>query len=542
MFTLLLVGVLGVSQMGALSFPVTGNAVCKKKFNDGMLALHSFMYDRAHGEFQAAVKGDPRCAMAHWGDAMAHNHPLWGEEDVAAGRATLAAVGSEEGLTVKEKAYLASARALFGEGDPKSRLKAWLGAAERMHADFPGDDEVALEHALALIGNAERLSDVRKLMQAAAIGLDVFARKPTHPGAAHYVIHACDSPEHAILALPAAERYAKIAPAASHALHMPTHIFVQLGMWDRVARSNEVAWAASQKEERGRSIDKLDWHAYSWLAAAYLELGQLKRAEGLLHELGERLAREDNSDPRFAYSLIAHLLVTDAGAWDRVDEIVKPIASHLPLEKGEDAGSLGCAQHAPGGTLGTRYPVGLISQLRVRDLRAEAAMRRGDEAGVRAELETEKPIYQAMETWNKMFSPQYYDRRKNLESVFLLGARAYKERSEAAWGKAGDAIKKVIEAADPFASGPSFDPPPEQWLGELELAAGKPKEALAAFDAALLRHPRLSRSLLGAARAAKAANEPEIARARYGELAKLWTDADAELPALAEARAGQRAP
>src|SRR5437867_3539668 len=106
MFTMLLAGLLGVSQMGALSFPITGNAACKKKFGEGMLSLHSFMYERAHGEFQAAAKADPKCAMAHWGDAMAHNHPLWGEEDVAAGRATLAAVTVETGLTAKEKAYL----------------------------------------------------------------------------------------------------------------------------------------------------------------------------------------------------------------------------------------------------------------------------------------------------------------------------------------------------------------------------------------------------------------------------------------------------
>jgi tetratricopeptide (TPR) repeat protein len=540
MFTVLLVGILGASQMGALSFPITGNTACKKKFSDGMLSLHSFMYDRAHAEFQAAAKADPKCAMARWGDAMAYNHPLWGEEDVAAARTTLAAITGETGLTAKERAYLGAARALFDDGDPKSRLQAWLGAAERMHHDFPGDDEVALEHALSLIANSERLSNVRRLMEAAAIALDVFARKPTHPGAAHYVIHACDSPEHAVLALPAADRYAKIAPAASHALHMPSHIFVQLGLWERVARSNEIAWAASQKDAQGKPIDKLDWHSYSWLAAAYLELGQVKRAETLLHDLGARIAREDNSDPRFAYSLIAHLLVTDAEAWDRVDELVKPIASHLPLDPGEAAGSLGCAQHAPGASLGTRYPVGLISQQRVHYLRAEAAMRRGDEAGVHAELEALVPVYEASEAWRTMFSPQYAERRKNTESVFLLGARAYRDKTEPAWNRAADAIKKLIDSGDPFANGPAFDPPAEQWLGELQLAAGRPKEALAAFDAALLRHPRLSRSLLGAARAAKAAGALEVAKDRYAQLAALWADADPDLPALQEARGAGR--
>jgi tetratricopeptide (TPR) repeat protein len=497
-----------------------------------MLALHSFMYDRAHAAFQAA---GPNCPMAHWGDAMAYNHPLWGEDNAEAARKTLSEAGDESRLTAKERAFLAAARALFGDGDPKARAQAWLLQAAAMNKQFPGDDEVALEHALALIANSERLSDQRKLMQAAAIGLEVLARKPNHPGAAHYIIHACDTPDHAVLALPAAERYAKIAPEASHALHMPTHIFVQLGMWERVARSNEAAWAASQKDQRGHTIDKYDWHSYAWLASAYLELGQVKRAERLLKDLAERLAKEDNADPRFAYSVMAHLLLTDGDAWDRMDEILRPISSHLPMEPGDPQGSLGCAQHAPGGGGATRPPFGLLSQERMRWIRAEAAMRRGDEAGVKAELEAAKPVYEAIDAWKRVLGPTYADRRSATESVFLLGARAYKDPN--ALPAAVEALKKLIAAGDPFANGPAFDPPAEQWLGELYLAAGKPKEALAAFDAALARHPRLSRSLLGAARAAKAAGDANTSRDRYAELASLWAEADADLAPLAEARA-----
>jgi hypothetical protein len=541
MLNLLFVGVFThASAMGALHFPVTGNASCNKLFTDGMLALHSFMYDRAHELFQAAAKADPKCEMAHWGDAMTFNHPLWSEEDLVSARAALAAVKSESHLTQKERAFLGAARALFGEGSPKDRLKAWLGAAEKMHQDHASDDEVSLEYALSLIANSERLSDQRKLMQAAAIGMDVLQRNPNHPGAAHYIIHACDTPDHAILALPAAERYARIAPAASHALHMPSHIFVQLGMWERVARSNEAAWPASENDAKGKPIDKYDWHSYSWLAAAYLELGQHQRASRLLDELRERMAKEDHADPRFAYSLIAHLYLTDADAWERIDELLKPIASHLPLEQGEAAGSLGCAQHAPGAGASTRYPVGLVSQQRVRYLRAEAAMRRGDEAAVKAELQALQPIYEAMEAWHAMFSPQSYERRKATEAVFLAGARAYRDKTPAAFAAAVDALKKLGEAGDPFANGPAFDPPADEWLGELYLAWNKPSEALAAFDAVLLRHPRLSRALLGAARAAKAANQPEVARARYAALSALWADADADLPALTEVRAGAR--
>jgi hypothetical protein len=538
MWSFLILGLFG--QMGTLSFPITGNPACRKHFTEGMLALHSFMYPRAHREFQQAAKADPGCAMARWGDAMAYHHPLWGEDEPEAARQALAEVGAEGSLTAKERAFLGAARALYHEDPPKARLKAWLEAAERMHEDYPADDEVALQHALALIANSEQATDQGRMMRAAAIGLDVLARKPNHPGAAHYIIHACDTPDHAVLALPAAERYARTAPAASHALHMPSHIFVQLGMWERVARSNEASWAASEKDVAAGAGGKYDWHSYAWLTAAYLELGQVQHAERLLADLAARIAREDSSDLRFAYSLAAHLLLTDGGAWDRLEAILKPIAGHLPLEEGEAPESLGCAQHAPGGSRAGRHPIGLYSQQRLQDVRAEEAMRRGDEAGVKAALERVKAIQAAMEPWRPLFTPRYEERRRAFESALLLGARAWRDKSEPAVGKFAESIKKLAEAGDPFAGGPAFDPPGEQLLGELYLAAGRPKEALSSFDAALQRHPRLSRSLLGAARAAKAAGAPEIARARYATLAAQWASADPDLPALAEARAGAK--
>jgi tetratricopeptide (TPR) repeat protein len=537
--TLFLGILLTASPMGKLDFSVTGNVQCNKLFQDGMLALHSFMYERAHASFAAAAKADPNCAMARWGEAMAYNHPLWGVEDVARGRAALAKVSGESRLTTKERAYLATARALYGDGDPKSRLKAWLAAAERMHEQFPEDDEVALAYALALIADSEDLTDGKKMMRAAAIGLDVMARKPNHPGAAHYMIHACDTPEHAILALPAAERYAKIAPAASHALHMPSHIFVQLGMWERAARSNEASVAATMKDHAKDTIDTYDWHSYSWLVAAYAELGQLQRARKLLDDLAARLGKEDHAGPRFAYSEAVHLYLEDSGAWEQLDELLKPIASPLPVEKGDPSGSLGCAQHAPGGALATRYPVGLIALQNVHLMHAEAAAAMGDESTVRVELQAAAPLREAMAPWVSLLPKQWAERQQAESAALLAMARAHYEQKESAWTAAAAALKKLGELRDPFASGPSFSPPADQMLGELYLVAGKPKEALSAFEAALDKHPRTSRSLLGAARAAKAAGQAELAKKYYGELKSLWENADAELPDLAEVRANE---
>ena len=228
---------------GHIDFPVTGSPKCQARFTEGMLALHSFLYDQAHETFASALDATPAdgpCAMAAWGDAMTHDHPLWGERDVPKARAALLRVTSEEALTPKERAYLATARALFATDDEDAAHAAWVASAAKMHQDYPDDDEVALQYALALMA-AHGLRDVRRAVEAGALALDVFHRHPDHPGAAHYVIHAFDSSDHAILAVPAARAYARIAPDAGHALHMPSHTFTHLGMWNEVVPSNERA-------------------------------------------------------------------------------------------------------------------------------------------------------------------------------------------------------------------------------------------------------------------------------------------------------------
>ena len=244
------------TALGELSFPITGSAECQRLFRDGVLALHSFLYDQAHASFAAALTADPACAMASWGDAMTFDHPIWHERDLPKARAALAKITHDEALTPKERAYVAAARELFAKEDGKQAHAAWLAAAAKMHAEYTDDDEVALQHALALLSvYGYDLAHVREQMEAGNIALEVLRRHPNHPGAAHYTIHAFDSPEHAILALEAARTYARIAPAGGHAQHMPSHTFVHLGMWREVVPSNERAYAASVawEKSRGRS-------------------------------------------------------------------------------------------------------------------------------------------------------------------------------------------------------------------------------------------------------------------------------------------------
>src|SRR5512140_1252154 len=257
MLALLLAAGLGLSN-----FTATGSPGCRKLVLEGVLALHSFMYEDARASFRKAEQEAP-CPIAFWGEAMTYDHPLWSEEDAKAAQAALARIPKDAKVSPAEAGLSDAARALYTSGHD-----AWRERLSRLHREVPRDDEVALFYALSLYATSGHGKDVRRAMQAAAIAMDVFERNPEHPGAAHYLIHACDSPDHAVLALKAARKYAQIAPAASHALHMPSHIFVQLGMWADVERSNTAAFAASRQHGRP------DWHSFSWLADARVELGR----------------------------------------------------------------------------------------------------------------------------------------------------------------------------------------------------------------------------------------------------------------------------
>ena len=349
--------------LGQLDFPVTGSADCQRRFREGMLALHSFLYDQAHESFAAALAADPRCAMASWGDAMTYDHPVWHERDLAKGRAALQHVTGEEDVSPKERAYLGAARALYAKDGMKEAHAAWLAAASAMHHDFPDDDEVALQHALAMIAvYGYDPTHVREQMEAGAMALAVLQHHPEHPGAAHYAIHAFDSREHAILALPAARTYARIAPAAGHALHMPSHTFTHLGMWRDVVPSNERAYAASVAWEKahGHTPSKYDWHSYSWLVAALLELGQPARARHLTDEAAALLVagKDDTGLERVSYIDMVSGYVTQTERWGDVEALVAPVLAPAMNEGLEGSGPVACAMHAPGEAArsGCRWP------------------------------------------------------------------------------------------------------------------------------------------------------------------------------------------
>jgi tetratricopeptide (TPR) repeat protein len=233
-------------RLGAVVFPNSGSAAAQAHFLRGVAWLHSFGYEDAIDAFRAAQKIDPSFALAYWGEAMSFSQPLWFFEEVDQGRAALAKLGATSGAriarakTPREQGFLRAAEALFGPGDTSARAAAHAQAMAKVAAENPADDEAQTFYALALLATLPRGDASLPLRrQAGGIAEKVFARNPNHPGAAHYILHAYDHVTLASRGLPAARVYAKIAPAASHALHMPAHAFLQAGLSDEAAATEQ---------------------------------------------------------------------------------------------------------------------------------------------------------------------------------------------------------------------------------------------------------------------------------------------------------------
>lgn len=283
----------GSSDLGSIEFANSGAAEAQTAFLTGMKALHSFEFDAAGEAFREAQAIDPDFALAYWGEALSYNFPLWAWQDREAALAALARYAPTPQARAarlpagRERSFMKAADILYGSGDKLSRDFAYSEAMLRLHEAHPEDDEIATLYALSLLGTVRRGDKgFGRQARAGAIAMQVFARSPNHPGAAHYIIHAFDDPEHAILALPAAKAYARIAPEAPHALHMPSHIFVQLGMWNEVVASNDVAYKAALDhiERKGLERGREDAHTLQWLHYGLLQLGNEERAQWALDE------------------------------------------------------------------------------------------------------------------------------------------------------------------------------------------------------------------------------------------------------------------
>ena len=479
-------------ELGSINFPTSAKPAAQAPFLTGVKGLYNFEFDIAAEAFRDAQKADPAFALAYWGEAMSYNHPLWAQQDLAAARKVLerlaptAAARAAKAPAGKEREFMESADVLFGAGDKLTRDIAYADTLKAMHAKYPADDEIACLYSLALLGTGRPgVSNTRNAMQAAAIAQGIFQRHPQHPGAAHYIIHAFDDPDHAILSLTAAREYSKIAPSAAHALHMPSHIFVQLGMWDDVVTSNVVAYkaavdlAVAKNLPRGRE----DFHTLGWLQYAYLQQSKFDEAQKAVDQAKAVADKDTAPNIRDGYAAMKARQVVESGRWEK-----------LPLPAGavKEGG-------APGYDGSAAYL--LASGL--------SAAKLGDLATANLALEKLKAMRTQAEAGSNAYRAKPFAIME--KEVGAAVASAQKDVATA------DRLLKeatVIEAALDAPSGPPEPIKPSfEMYGEWLLDQGRGKEAAAQFEQSLMRTPNRRLSVQGlertkATRTSQAGGQP----------------------------------
>jgi hypothetical protein len=500
----------GAQDLGSIDFATSGSPAAQQRFLKGALLLHSFEYPDAAEEFREAQRLEPGFAMAYWGEAMTYNHPLWTEQNREAARKALERLAPTKDArrakapTEREKMYLDAVEALYGEGEKEARDRDYADAMRRLHDRFPDDLDASTLYALALLGRCERKRDPAVYMQAAAVAEEVFARNPRHPGAAHYLIHCYDDPVHAPLGMRPARVYAKIAPAAVHALHMPSHIFFASGMWEEAAVSNEQSWAASVDRARRKGLAAADhsFHALTWLQYAYLQLGRRADARRTL-SLMEADAKEGGG-------ITGETLDAMRAVW--------------VVETGD------CS--AP--------PRAEATRARDRFARGVCALAARDAAAARRELEAMKTA--PAEKGAHEHAGMGYRESRDAEVASVL-AMELEAKIAAASGDGAAAARLAADAARAEdAMTFDFGPPPvikpaHELSGEILLAAGRPAEARREFESSLANAPGRSLSLLGLARSAEAAGDLAAARDARTRLARNWSRADPDVAGTVEAKA-----
>jgi tetratricopeptide (TPR) repeat protein len=519
-----------IAGLGTLTFPVTTTSQsAREDFLRGTLLLHLFHYPQAATAFRAAEQSDPGFTMAYWGEAMAFNWGVWNEQYPDSGRAALARLGptpaarAAKARTARERGYLEAVELLYGPGTKPHRDTLYAAAMDHLSHAYPQDDEAKLFDALALLGLNQGVRDVPTYLRAYALAHDVFVRHPDHPGASHYVIHSTDDPAHATMGLDAARALAKSSPAAEHAQHMTSHIFMALGMWDDLVIANE---RATHADSSGGDMPGMNarfcGHGNSWLDYGYVAQGRSVLATRLLERCqaqataGRDRTRPEDIDPDAsqlfsAVSMWSHWLI-DTEQWDGAQSRWQP--------------AIGAA---PGPRITWHFAHGV------------AAARRGDMQAARADLaalqvasaDAIDRAAKANDTSPETIQDQTRTRALDLELQGLISLNDGKHDAAITLLRRATAVEDSM----PYAFGPPYvDKPSHELLGEALLQLGQGKEALAEFRRTLKDTPLRPIALRGLARALESAGMTAEAHAAWRSLAGVWHGADAGLPGLDEAR------
>jgi tetratricopeptide (TPR) repeat protein len=501
-------------KLGQVNFTVSCSASSQKQFNRATALLHSFWYEQAENAFTAISSDEPSCAMAYWGVAMSLYHPVWWPAtpaELQKGRAAVEKAKSTEAKTERERDYIAAIEAFYKDSDRldhRTRAVAYEKAMERVYRDYPQDREAAIFYALALLGTGT-VSDKTFANQkkAAAILNRVLPQEPRHPGVAHYLIHSFDYPQLAHLALPAARSYARIAPSSPHALHMPSHIFTRLGLWQESINSN-LASAAAAKNHVARthpgaaSFDEL--HALDYLVYAYLQGGEDQKAQRIVAQ-ANAVKKVDSDVLAAAYAFAAI-----------------PARYTLERRRWSEAASL---ELRPTTFSWNYFP---NAEAIIYFARAIGAARSGDPASARKHVEKLSVIQEALAASKDTYWANQVEIQRRTAAAWLAHAD----------GKDDEALTLMRSTAElegatekhPVTPGPII--PARELLGDLLIELKQPELALREFETSLRDSPKRFNGLYGAVLAARLSGDRKKAGAYYRKIVALRAHADSDRPEL----------
>jgi tetratricopeptide (TPR) repeat protein len=499
------------AQVGTVHFPSSCAPAVQQRIERGVAMLHSFWYEEAEKQFVQVEKDDPQCAIARWGVAMSLWHQLWNRPDRPILEQGLTELKRGHALKASEREheYIDALMAFYSHpGRPyQKRATAYCKAMEKVSRNNPGDHEAAAFYALSLLASeSDKDKSDRNRKKAAEVLEKLFAEEPNHPGVAHYLIHTYDTPSMAEHGLPAARKYAQLAPAAPHALHMPAHIFARMGLWQDDINSNLASIAATQKEAAMHmGGEGHQFHAMDFLVYAYLQTGREADAQKIIDEVRAMPPMHDmygmGFDPRlFALSAFPASYVLELHLWSD--------AARLPLVEGAPD-----IEHS-------------VTHL----ARAIGAARSGQVDLARNEVAQMEVLCKRLESQRKKDQGEYAAASNDLAvaKAWLTYAEAHNDEALRSLRTLADKEGGEAEASQGI--------PTREMIADMLLDAKRPKEALAEYELAMKSDPGRFNSLYGAAQAAEQAGDHAKATQYYSELVKNCEGSTSERAELKHAR------
>jgi hypothetical protein len=495
-------------RLGTVSFPITCDPSTQQPFERGVALLHSFEFERSDLQFQDVARQDPNCAMAYWGQAMSIYHQLWSRPTPADLRDGLSLVRQAQRLRAgseRERAYIDSLAAFYSNYrsiSHQKRVAAYAKAMEKLYRQYPEDREAAVWYALALLALGDDGSDAPNQKRAIALLRDLLQAMPEHPGVAHYLIHACDEPQFASLGLEAARKYAGIAASSPHAVHMPSHIFARLGLWQDDIGTNLAALAVAQEQSAHGEVAHHQLHAMDFLEYAYLQIGDDRGARAMVDEA---LALARKAGP-------------EAGEYQNYALVEFPVLFALETRQWKAA-------------LALRAPPGIEPYNRaiIDWAHAVAAGHLRDVPAAQSAVAQYGAMMQKTRRSPTLYEADTMDTDHDEARAWLAFAR----------GRSEEALKLMRAVADDqdSAGKGEVELPAREMLADMLLEFGRPQEALGEYETSLKTDPNRFNGLYGAARAAEQAHRPEKSWQYYAQLLENCASGDSDRPELAQARA-----